>query len=138
MNRTVIMLVSVLLVGLITACGGLGLWDTVECTDDFYGLTITMPPSADIAQERCRTAFNPDYRVVFTIDTADLTALQSALPITEWRDDTDGLLHFEAEAARASERRVGEFINGAIAVEVVIDMSDSTLYTVYYQATFID
>lgn len=138
MQRISLLVVSILLVCLVTACGGLGLWQTVECTDGFFGLTFTLPPSAVIQQERCRTAFNPDYRVVFTIDPADLMTLQDAMPITEWRTVTDGLLHFENEAARATERLVGKFINGAISVEAVIDKSDSSLYTVYYQATFVD
>jgi hypothetical protein len=138
MQRITMAVISVLLVGLVTACAGLGLWQTVECADDFFGLTFTLPPSASIQQERCRTAFNPDYRVVFTIDPAELSALQAAVPITEWRTDADGLLHFEMEAQRATERLVGVFGNGAISVEVVIDMGDSSLYTVYYQATFVD
>jgi len=126
------------LILLAAACGGFGLWDTVECTPDWYGLTITPPPGATILEERCRSAFNPDFWLVFSVPASALEAFQAATPITDWTSDASGLLNFQAEAARATSVLAGRFGNGAISVEALVDMSDAELYTVYYKATFVD
>ena len=123
---------------LAAACGGFGLWDTVECMPDWYGLTITPPPGATILEERCRSAFNPDFWLVFSMPASELEAFQAATPITDWTTDASELLNFADEAARATSLLAGSFGNGAISVEALVDMSDAELYTVYYKATFVD
>lgn len=124
---------------MVSACATLGLWDTVACTDDFYGLTFTLPPSADVIEERCRTAFNPDYHIVFRMDAANMAAFQAAAPVAAWADnDASGLLRFQDEAERATQFIAGRFGNGAILVDALVDMSDADMYTVYYHATFVD
>lgn len=113
-------------------------WETVECTPDWYGMTITPPPSANVLEERCRSAFNPDYYLVFTMAPSDLEAFQADVPVTNWSGDASVMLDFQAEAARATSFLAGSFGNGAISVDALIDMSDPSLYTVYYEAVFVD
>lgn len=128
-----------LVVLLAAGCGSFSLFgDTVTCTPGWYGLTITPPPGAQILQERCRSAFNPDYRLVFTMPAADLEAFQAATPVTDWRTEASGLLGLQDEAAQATSLLAGRFGNGAISVDALIDTSDPNRYTVYYEAVFVD
>jgi len=137
--RVVVGVCLTVVVLLVAACGSFApFWETVECTPDWFGMTITPPPSADILEERCRSAFNPDYTLVFTMSPSDLGAFQAATPVTNWSTDASMLLDFQDEAARATTLLAGTFGNGAIAVDALIDMSDPNLYTVYYEAVFVD
>lgn len=127
----------VCLVVSVAACGGL-YWSTEPCRGDWYGTRIEVPANATLVYERCRSAFNPDYTVVFTIPPDALADFQGEAPIVTWSDDAVGLLHWQSEARQATSLLAGRFINGAIAVEALVDLSDPARYTVYYQSTFVD
>src|SRR5690606_28567307 len=73
-----------MLVLAIAACGGGLFWQTEPCTGDWYGTRITPPASATIIEERCRSAFNPGFTLVFTMPPQALAEFQAAAPVTEW------------------------------------------------------
>lgn len=123
---------------LVAACGSFGLWSDVACRDDWYGLRIIPPPGAEVLQERCRSAFNPDYRLVFMMSPDDLQVFQAATPIETWSDDASGFLALDTEAARADRLLAGRFADGVQIVEALVDMGNPDRYTVYYNATYVD
>jgi hypothetical protein len=134
LKRLIILLITLSL----TACGSF-LEDERDCNDSLFdGMRVAAPSSAQFSNERCAFFINPTYRATFTIDPADLQALQDSTPITAWDTDVSGASIYEAEAASLSSLIVGTHGDGAYATEVLIDTTNPDLYTVYYYRAFID
>jgi hypothetical protein len=122
----------------LTACGSF-LSEERDCSDDLFdGMRVTAPNSAEFLEERCDFFINPTYRAHFTIDPADLEALQDSTPITVWVNDATAASIFEEEAANLDSLIVGTHGDGAYATEVLVDITNPDLYTVYYYRAFID
>jgi hypothetical protein len=134
-NRT-ILFISPLLVVNLTACGLLG--DRGECDEVPGMLRVTLPPSASDVTERCSKGINPTYRATFTMSPDDLESFRRSTPITDWKADASDTVSFDDEAAKATSLLFGDFSDGAISMEVLVDTSNPDEHVVHYEAAFVD
>ncbi|MCA9903932.1 MAG: hypothetical protein KC547_08750 [Anaerolineae bacterium] len=116
------------------------LFPRFECNpDESYARKADLPPTAADVQERCSGLH---YEVTFKMAAEDLAAFQMNSPIQAWRVDNSSDIFaeppFAEQAARASQYLYGEFSNGIDLINVLIDMSDGRVYTVYYDADYVD
>jgi hypothetical protein len=134
-NRT-ILFISPLLVVNLTACGLLG--DRGDCDEVPGMLRVTLPPSASDVTERCSKGINPTYRATFTMSPDDLESFRRSTPITDWKADASDTVSFDDEAAKATSLLFGDFGDGAVSMEVLIDTSNPDHHVVHYEAAFVD
>ncbi len=100
---------------------------------------VVLPPSAGQVEERCAmNLVNPSYTATFTLSPADLEAFQASIVITEWQTEASEALVFADEAARMESLRLGRYMDGVVALEVLIDTSDPQAYRVFYDAAYVD
>jgi len=121
------------------ACGLIDLGRGDCETNPAASFPFTLPPSATDVQERCAMNFvNPSRTLTFSMSPDDLETLQQSTPIREWVTDASAALIFDEEAARMESLLVGNYADGAYALEVLIDTSDPQLYRVYFDIAFVD
>jgi hypothetical protein len=129
----------VLLVISSAACGLLGGGNTDCKSNPAASWSVSLPPSAANAQERCAmNIVNPSYTNTFTMSPDDLESFQQSTLVTEWQTDPSLVRMFDDEAAQMDSLLVGSYVDGVILLEVVIDTSNPEQYRVYYGATFVD
>jgi hypothetical protein len=122
----------------LSACGLLG-GNRIDCSSDMMAMLKIQPPAnAKITSESCSSGINPTYKATFTINPTDLTAFQQATNIKDWQTNADKSVSFKNEAAGMQSLLYGDFGDGAISEEVLIDTSDSQQYIVYFERTFVD
>jgi hypothetical protein len=134
-NRT-ILFISPLLVVNLTACGLLG--DRGDCDEVPGMLRVTLPPSASDVTERCSKGINPTYRATFTMSPDDLESFKRSTPISDWETDASEAVSFDNQAAKATSLLFGDFGDGAVSMEVLIDTSNPDHHVVHYEAAFVD
>jgi hypothetical protein len=136
MNNRITVFVTSLLVVNLTACSLLG--DRVDCDEVPEMLRVTLPPSANEVAERCSKGINPTYRATFTMSPDDLESFRRSTPITDWKTDASDTVSFDDEAAKATSLLFGDFSDGAISMEVLVDTSNPDDHVVHYEAAFVD
>jgi len=138
LNRSVPrLMIAVSLVLLLSSCG---LLSRLECNpDESYARPADLPPTAADIHEDCSSLH---YEVTFTMAAEDLGTFQASTPIREWRVDNTSEIYaeppFAEQVARASQYLYGEYSDGIDLINILIDMSDAQIYTVYYDADFVD
>jgi hypothetical protein len=135
--RRIILFVLSVLALILSSCGVLG--NRADCDESMMGmLRVTLPPSASNPTERCSKGINPIYRATFTMSPDDLEVFQRSTPITDWTSDASDIVTFDDEAAKATSLVFGDFGDGAVSMEVLIDTSSRDEHVVHYEAAFVD
>ncbi len=104
-------------------------------------LSPDLPASATVVEQSCVPGFAPGnatLRVKFTIAPDDLSRFIESTPIMIWVDAVPEDYRYDGASVDTEELMYGEYGDGAIRMDVLIDMSDPALYTVYYTNSFID
>ncbi|HEX2619035.1 MAG TPA: hypothetical protein VHL11_02780 [Phototrophicaceae bacterium] len=134
-----------LLIGIVmnlTACRAFLFDDEVSCdSDQFYGYVVPVPATAIDVQEDCSNGFNPTYIASFVIPVAELSAFQQSeyfSQITDWHTTVPDDSIFKSKNDKTTALLYGHYGDGAINLEVLIDMSDPEQYRVYVIATNVD
>lgn len=123
----------------IAACGLIDPGSTDCETNPAFAWKVTLPPSAEHVEERCAmNIVNPSYTATFTMSPDDLDAFQHSVLVSEWQMDVSAADVFENEAAQMESLLVGNYGDGAVMLEVLIDTSDPRQYHVFYEALFVD
>ena len=112
---------------------------SASCESDMVSIVRLVPPEgAEIQEERCSTGINPTQNIRFTIPPEQLQAVKDSVSITDWQENAPNPTGFEDEAASMSSYLYGNFGDGAIYQEMLIDTSNPERYTVYYSGSFVD
>ena len=127
----------------LSACGLLsGASGNSGCDADILNaLRIAPPASATDLTESCVKGFAPgnaQYRVIFTLDSADLAAFQSSTRITTMQTSLPANAVFQDEAAALTAFQYGQFGDGAIQEDLLVDTSNPQRYKIYFYRAFVD
>lgn len=115
-------------------------------------LMVALPPNAIKLDESCQESFNPTYEVTFVMPSDELALFQQQNPVSGieewWSDTSNSFLSEESwqemrealqkEGAQLQTLQYGEFGNGIILLNVLIDVSDDQQYFVRYSASYVD
>ena len=122
----------------LSACGLLG-GNRIDCSSDMLSMLKIQPPSGTkIVAESCSMDINPTYSATFTIAPSNLAAFQQATTITDWKPSADKAVSFKDKVTGLKSLLFGQFGNGVISEEVMIDTSNSQQFTIYFVRTFVD
>jgi hypothetical protein len=142
MIRPILLLVAILL---INGCGAF-FADTFSDCDANLDSIIAMlqpdlPSSAELMEQSCTPGFAPGnatLRTKFTMSPDDLQIFQQSTPIDGWGSPAPADYTYGGAAVETTSALYGEYGDGAIYTEILIDTRDPMLYTVYYSNSFID
>jgi hypothetical protein len=148
MNRPAQIIRAGVLIAAIVVVNGCGafLGGTFSgCDSNLDGIVAmlqpTLPASATVLDESCVEGFAPGnatVRVTFTMSPDDLETFQQSTPVKEWENAAPADYTYGGATISPSSALYGEYGDGAIYTEILIDTSDPALYTVYYSNSFID
>jgi hypothetical protein len=112
---------------------------SASCDSDMVSIVRLVPPDgAEIQEERCSTGINPTQNIRFTIAPDQLQAVQDSVQVTDWQENSPDPHGFEAEAASMTSYLYGQYGDGIVYIEVLIDTSNPERYTVYYSGSYVD
>lgn len=109
--------------------------------DIVASLQPELPASATALEESCTEGFAPGnatVRVTFTMTPEELEAFMQGTPITEWQETVPADYTYNGAPFSPASAIYGDYGDGAIYTEILIDISDPALYTVYYSNSFVD
>lgn len=141
-NRSTLLMLLCAAVAL-SACGLLsgGNGDGGCDPDILNALRIAPPASASSLMESCVKGFAPgnaQYRATFSLDPADLAEFQSSTRITALQTTLPANAVFGDEATSLTAFQYGQFGDGAIQEDLLVDTTNPQQYKIYFYRAFVD